>query len=477
MKNIRILLSLASLFFILSSCSKWLDVKPEDKFIEEDVFSTPQGFYDALNGIYMNLGKSSLYGSTLTLDVPDVLARMYAINSLRPDFRRPLNAYNYEEENVQKTIDRIWSEMYANIANINVFISNLERKGAVLDKQSLAIMKGEALAARAYLYFDLLRMFAPAYAVDPLAERLPYYDKVSSEIVSYSTTKDVLEKILIDLELAAGILQASDPVMDLPLVDLTGGKVELGEKPFLTFRNYHFNYYAVKALEARIHLYKGDKADALAAAETVIGAKSKFPWVTVQNSTSNKIFSTEMLFGFENTDLYNRYRALFAPSLDDNTILAAGTNDNFLKNIFENWENDLRFGNHWVESGGKNYKVFIKYQEPSGFLLNYKNTVPGIGLAEVFLIAAECTPDSNKALTYLNELLTNRKCDVIADPNGVNDRIGKEYRKEFYGQGQLWFYYKRNQASSILDATNNTNYSIRESVFTFPIPLSETEPR
>ena len=40
--------------FSLSSCSDWLDVRPDTEQKDEDQFSTAQGFYDALIGAYMD---------------------------------------------------------------------------------------------------------------------------------------------------------------------------------------------------------------------------------------------------------------------------------------------------------------------------------------------------------------------------------------------------------------------------------------
>ena len=55
-KNILILV----IPLLLSSCESWLDVKPNDRISEEATFSTPRGFELALNGVYVDLNKTSL---------------------------------------------------------------------------------------------------------------------------------------------------------------------------------------------------------------------------------------------------------------------------------------------------------------------------------------------------------------------------------------------------------------------------------
>lgn len=478
----KILIPLFIFGYTLTGCNKWLDVKPEDKFIEDEVFQTSQGFIDGLNGIYLKLGADNLYGSELTLQVPDLLAQYYYMSSTHDVGIQALTNFNYEEAAPKSRISAIWTNLYVNITNINKYLENIETYGSVLDEQSKAIMSGEAHALRAYLYFDLVRMFAPAYTVAPEAATIPYYDHTGYESAPYSTTKEVIGHILEDLELAENLLQTSDPALTMTKVDQTTGTIDYGKKPYLQARNYHLNYYAVKGLQARVLLYADRKAEALTAAETVIENKSKFPWVQTTDisvpATVNRIYSSELLFAFENRNLYSTYNKLYNPSLADNTILTAGTNPSFLNALFDNWPNDYRYSLNWQVAGGKSYNVFLKYQDLSNTSApNYRYTIAGLRLSEVFLIAAECETDPNKSLAYLNEIRTHRNCQALATYTDTELDIMKEYRREFYGEGQLWYYYKRTNASSVLSATSNTQKKITTTQYTFPLPLVETEPR
>lgn len=54
------------------SCSDWLKVSSEDRIMENDLFRTPRGFMTALNGIYIDLLNSSMYGKTLTWGMTDI---------------------------------------------------------------------------------------------------------------------------------------------------------------------------------------------------------------------------------------------------------------------------------------------------------------------------------------------------------------------------------------------------------------------
>lgn len=477
----RIIFTIIIISIFSTSCNKWLDVKPEDKFIEEDVFKTPQGFYDALNGIYLRLGANDLYGSSLTLKNLDILAQNYRITESHNKVLQQLNNFNYADKDVKMVLDSVWKNMYSNITNINKFIENLDTYGNVLDQQTADLMYGEALAARAYLYLDLLRLYAPNYVQNPDAERIPYYTKSTYEIAPFSKSSVVVQNIITDLLLAESLLVKSDPVLNISKVDQTKGIIELGSKPFLQFRNYHFNYYAVHGLLARLYLYSGNKAAALKHAEIVIGAKSKFPWIKEEDlakTQTNHIFSTEVLLAFENPRLYSTNNSLFSSALADKDILYSGKDNKVLAEIFENWTNDFRYSANWDSNGGKPYPVFIKYKDIESISgNNYRYSVAGIRLGEMFLIAAECTSNPQEALAFINELRQNRKCDFVEDSSKKDIYIHNEYRKEFMGEGQLWFYYKRTNATNILSATAEGLRSIKQENYTFPIPLSETSPR
>src|SRR5690606_37779514 len=103
---------------------------------------------------------------------------------------------------------------------------------------------------------------------------------------------------------------------------------------------------------------------ALKFAKEVIAVADKFKWTTTNNALSEKqnpdrAFTTEMIFGVMNTQLYSRYTALFDPSNTDANILAPI--ETRLNTLYENNENDYRFNLNWARpsTGAKTYKTFI----------------------------------------------------------------------------------------------------------------------
>ena len=87
---------------LLSSCSDWLDVEPETSVDESKLFSTEQGFRDAMAGVYADMASSSLYGKNMTFGFLDVLAQQYdyeTVNNAYSAYYR-IADYEYDRSNI-----------------------------------------------------------------------------------------------------------------------------------------------------------------------------------------------------------------------------------------------------------------------------------------------------------------------------------------------------------------------------------------
>ena len=77
----RILYIFIGLLFSLTSCNDWLDVELDNKVDDDKLFSTAEGFKEALAGVYSEMSKSGMYGGRLTMEYVDALAQYYSSNS------------------------------------------------------------------------------------------------------------------------------------------------------------------------------------------------------------------------------------------------------------------------------------------------------------------------------------------------------------------------------------------------------------
>lgn len=468
MKRLEIKIVLLFLITIsFSACSKWLEIQPEDRFTEEQVFSSQQGFEDALNGIYLGMGGASLYGENLTLSFLDVLAQSYMVTTGTGPFKDAI-VYNYGESSVRSRFNGIWNEAYTNIANVNQLLVNLDRYSKNISAERAKVMKGELLGLRAFLHFDLLRLYGPVYnSADSTDLSIPYYQKLSPEIGSFQPANKVIELILSDIHAADQVLVA-DPV-----------KTQ-GNSNYLN--KYRFNYYANKALSARVYLWRNDKPAALKAAKEVIAAGNLFPWVLGANITGDsqnpdRIFSTELLFSVFTKDLYESYNKLFNYELTTNDILATGSST-YLETIYENNSNDYRKDYMWkVPPVGVSFPAFFKYADVVDKKKTFRNTIPVIRLSEMYYIAAETEPDPAIAIGYINTVKNHRGIPSIATPASMDVEIRKEYIKEFYGEGQLWYYFKRQKITSVVSPNSSTTVGIPVEAFLFRMPDAEVSNR
>lgn len=453
-----------------SACSDWLDVQPSDRVSEETNFSDVAGFKQALNGIYIEMNASGLYGRSLTCEFIEVLAQRYAVGNDNKDNQEVMK-FEYEGAYVKGRLTSVWSSAYALIANVNLILKNCEEHRSVLPDEYYHLVKGEALALRAYLHFDIFRLFGPVYSLKPESVPLPYYKEQSFDVVSPSKGSEFMDFVVADL-LAAEKELEDDPV-------IKSGVRGNGKDVFLQYRNLRLNYYAVQALLARVYLYINDTGNAFDYASKVIAVQeAKFPWVDptkLNNSnTMDRIFSTEVLFALQNLERGQLFRDLFdGQNLKMQTLLAP--QEDIAKDVvFEGIISDYRYNtslNRSVEFSGKRYCVLNKYQGSDSL---YHQMIPLLRISEMYLIAAETGKADKKE--YLNKLRNHRGLRAIEKETDVETELGKEWLREFYAEGQLFFYYKRKNMETIQSATSaDGKVSMTSENYVLPIPDGESK--
>ncbi|MDR2415042.1 MAG: RagB/SusD family nutrient uptake outer membrane protein, partial [Odoribacteraceae bacterium] len=261
-----------TLLFPLASCSDWLDVEPRSQVKDAELFSTEAGFKEALAGVYALLVTEALYVKEMRFGMLGVLGHEWDYQNTSYEDE---TTYNYDGTNPTNRVGNIWNGLYNAIANANVILEVIDEKKNVFSGVNYAIIKGEALALRAFMHFDLLRCFGAAYADGANRPSIPYVSRYTSLQSAQLTVAEVVEKVLVDLDSAAFYLEA-DPIY-------TGEEItELVDNGYLINRQLHLNYYAVRGLQARVYLYKEEYTLAAAHAREVI-LSGLFPWSSQQD--------------------------------------------------------------------------------------------------------------------------------------------------------------------------------------------------
>ena len=467
---------------MMVSCDSWLEVKPYDKISEGELQKSEEGYQKMLNGIYIDLNSDALYGQSLSVEMIEVMGGAYAIgtdNSVWGNYK-DLSNYQYGTEYWRNRLDQTWNKAYALILNCNKILENIDQNQGLFTGGNYYAVKGEALALRAMLHFDMLRLFGPIYAKDSDKKAIPYYNKQTNSPEPILTAKEVAKKVVADLE-EARILLANDPVKTEGT--LMSGSQD-GTSNFMRYRALRLNYYAVEALLARVNLYMGNKPEAFKYATDVIKTADQgiFPFVDKSlvigsPADPDRIFSSEVLFALTNTSRSKIHKNFYDPSRLPNYVFRM--DDNLMSNIVYGgaattggYQDDYRYRANWIATGSNRY--FYKYSDmvANGSIQN--TMIPMIRLGEMFLIAAESQSDNlANGVQYVNALRRNR--GVANLQTLTPDLLKYEYIRELYGEGQLFYLYKRLNSDIITSSNANKNPKASDLIFVVPLPDSETE--
>ena len=483
MKYLNILVG-CLLAFSVVSCDDFLDVRPKAEKLENDLFKNAQGFEDAIYGVYGSLQNSALYGRHLTWGIPEVLAQnLYSTNSAIED----LSEYNYEDnDNLRTMFSDIWTTAYQTIGYTNNILEQLND----WSQETLPLYnyyKGEMLAIRAMLHFDLVRLFAP---MDMNKEGIPYVKAYSYDVKPFFKVGEVYNLILSDLLEAEKLMKEEENMLTYPHDNTNYFK-------FMNYRETHLNLYAVRALLARVYWMKNDMAQAANYATLVIEGKA-FPLVDdveIKDYMAGTLSPKETIFGVYSTSYLDLCESYFYDFVSYHSYVAyddaSGTTYMepykavYAKDVPPTSQ-DFRLLGHFREFAGlaRFLKTTDYYSLEGSVPDNRRNLISGITLlhtSEMYLIAAEALLDTDydAAVAYFDEELKSRGITPLSQRDGetlTKEMIFNEYRKEMFGEGQTWYNMKRLNRDIISNAELRT-IPASETVYVIPIPEEEYEYR
>ncbi|MBO9632556.1 MAG: RagB/SusD family nutrient uptake outer membrane protein [Chitinophagaceae bacterium] len=514
------------IFFIpvllLASCKKWLNVSSTTEIVSEQQFKDVTGFRDAVVGVYVKMAKPELYSRDMTWLTVEFLSQQYAVVASASMLNVPL--YNWNTAPLPTKRLNSWLGMYNAIANINQILKYQQENHSVFAGFPITdtLIKGEMLALRAYLHFDLMRLYGksnlggnPAKMNEMAIPYVTSFDKAPTAQRSYRETIDLMKK---DIEEAIKLLEA-DPLSRLR--PSTYWNAEASNNFISTTtsgtsainRKMRMNYWAAKALYARILMWEGtaeSKAKALPLALQVMGTSlsnsigtgdgAYYSWVTSGgiNATdkfqSDLSFVNEQLFTLQVENLFTIQTTgttasnWFDASNPNATYDVLFLSDARMNSIFEQ-SNTALFATDWrktrcLEAAGStltNWEI-RKFYNKLDMSVSYSKRIPLIRVSEMFYIAAECylepgaNHDKTKAVACLNKVRNQRNIPASLNLDAaaltdqeVRNEITKEYLKEFIGEGQLFFYYKRQGTRFIPNYANE----MTDAQYQMPMPDEE----
>lgn len=479
MKNKILLLLLLPLLF---GCNDWLNVTPKEEVDEEELFTDGEGYRNALNGIYSKISGTNMYAQQLTWGFLDVVARYYNAGMMSPYGAYP-KAYKgeYEDQNVRSILEGVWQGAFTAIANCNNLLQNIDKEEVIkfLGRQEEKnMLKGEALALRAFLHFDLLRLFAPVAvkfdyeknAYVPSGDNnlyIPYCETHPAIFQNRETVNGVLDKAVRDLLEAKTLLATFDTISEVRKSQLSvnnrilamGGNME--NELFYCFRGFRMNYYAITAMLARVYNYRGELKLAAEQAQEVIDNEA----FKVTSPANAKRYE-DIIFGLNNKRLTEYFSAYHTGS--NKTLCIANTE---LEKIFGSYSYDARY-TAFVKEGTAN-KVSGKYVKDETAIGGISNElIPIIRSSELSYIVGEYYASINeyaKAASYISNIRSTLWCYLPTSVTSMKDYHSlwiTEAYSTFVGEGQLFYLYKK------LDYEFYSGMN-KDAAFVFTIPDSE----
>lgn len=492
---------------LLGSCSDWLDVKPETEDREKDLFTSYQGFKDALAGCYSTMAGTDLYGERLTMTDVECLACLWdAPNQTQMPEAYAFHSHFYTSPDAESAIKAIYGGLFNVTAQANKILQHIDN-GAITDPDARNVMEGEALALRAYCQFDVLRLFGQMPQQQGTAVKLPYATKSDiHELAAWYDFNSYVKMLYRDLDKADSLLKLSDPITkySIDALNQQGTDAAKLDDDFITYRQFRLNYYAVKGVLARLDLYVGNRQQAYNDAMAVINAQvngqpfmtlagNKDLGITVDGSlTSYATLPDECVFALSNRKLSNYAFSLLGNgglAVDEGSSLHITTNmlDKQLYNG-RNTTSDNRYLYVWNHdahnASGKKVPTLTKYFYNTAYyntsaryntLLTKVQLMPMLRLSELYLIAIESTDDLAQANSLYKTYMQSHNVNITDDfksLNAVKEELEYEYTREFYGEGQTFYAYKRWGVTWMLFGTA----PMKEAQYVLPLPNTEFDP-
>ena len=433
-----------SLCIALTSCTKYLDVKPKGKVIPKtaEEFSSILHYWldDIEKGTDDVIVLSPERTADLELfaeDLDGTLASSYGVIDL------------YAGTSINRN-QKYYSTLYSAIKDCNIIIGEMED----IESETAKTLLGTAWSIRSICYYNLMIRYCEPYQLQTASETLglPLVDEFDIEAKpSRSTLKETADFILKGFQHALSYNS--------------------------TDKNYIFTAPITKAYMARFFFWTQDWNNAIIYAKEVL---DKYPMLEADeyvNAINQKLEPTK--------------NVIIRSYTNENDVasvgyLAAQTNVQKrpvcknLVDLFGNTPNDIR------NSGFNTKRITTKV------------VTTKFRSEELCLIIAEAYAHLGKepeALEYLNLLRSKRitenyvaytmdnlpevfKQNITTDATGtpltkLMSAILCERRKELFLEGDRWFELKRNGRPEFWIAANGKKYVTEKYLYTFPIPKSD----
>lgn len=481
------------------SCSDWLDVRGENIQKEDDQFDSYKGFRDALTGCYMEMASKDIYGERLTMTNIEDLASLWYMSSSY-ETQKPVSYYlhhhKYTEDDSRDAVKTIYAQLFKTISSANVILKHIDEDGEnITDTQARQMIEGEAYAIRAYCQLDVLRLFGQLPQGATRQVSLPYSETTSiDEMPPYYSFTEYVAKLRNDIENAETLLKASDPIFESTFTQLNNPGDDV-QDDYKYYRQARLNYWAVRALHARMEMYLGNTTEAHNIATEIINAKGADgnSLITLSGTTDlaagYNALPSECLFYLSKYDLLDYTTS----DLIGGSTSQARTYNYFVSNdmltqlyasipgatashnrYLSQWNRSTRNPSNAICPATKKY-WYDESEANSRYLSVKYQIIPMLRLSEMYLIAMETSNDLEEIHSLYDTYMSSCAFTLYTPFESIQEakaEMENEYRREFFAEGQMFYTYKRLAATSMLFNSDE----ISEEDYIVPLPLTEYDP-
>ncbi len=454
MKHKKLLLALC-VPFMLGSCGKeWLDTSPTTGISVETAFATVDNAQKALNGIYR-----ILYTQYVNQHRDGHGANMINFDAMGEDYVRTNASYVYHYQSYRWLAHRNSSDSNVNefayafyyivISNANMLIANIDAASG--PESTKTIIKGEALALRAWAHFYLVQLYGKRYdaAAKPNNQPgVPVMITTSTEGQPRSSVEAVYAQINKDLDDAMLALAGT------PALTTNKGTAKT-----------HVNLNVVKGFKARVALTMQNWPDAIKYAKEARTGVDNLMTNAQYLGGFTDIDNSEWLWGIiQPTDQVPTYGSFYSymsanfnsaftrvnPKLINSLLYAKISATDIRKKLW--WDGTTADRNNFPNISGQTKVIYMhrKFMVPD--VTSRAGHIPFMRIAEMYLIEAEAqarSGNSAAAAQALFPLAKNRDASyVLSTKTGTAliDDIMIQRRVELWGEGFRFLDLKRTNA-------------------------------
>lgn len=451
MRNLFFFFSFCCFLLVSISCKEeFLDRTPTGSVDAGSAYATTGNALAAINGVYRSLmvryqASQGHTGHPHMMLILDILGEDYVMGTTSNGWHFNEQRWVSHRSDVSVLTEYPFEMYYQAIANVNLAIANIDNaEGPEIERNQV---KGEALALRAWSYFNLVQLYAKRYVPGQVNSQdgLSLLLVPTTEGLPRSTVEDVYTQINLDIDAAITLLPTS--------------------------RQYksHINLNVAQGIKARIALTQGNWSVAEQFAALARTGLTLMSQTQYQDGFSD-ISNPEWMWGFDHledqSEFFGGYHSYISSNYNSSNIrLCPKAINSLLYNQISAtdvrrlmWVPAPTPANSIVPPGGVRVPYMVqKFKLPGTPSTSAMGDTPFMRVAEMYLIEAEAEARQNKdaeAAQTLRSLIVTRDPNYAVSVNtgiALINEILLHRRIELWGEGFRFTDLKR------LDAPLNRN--------------------